>query len=123
MLGGRVLTARAGGWIVPVLAASDTETQIQVPFGARGSFAGRWHSKPGSGSYRVALPLEGVSPAIFVDRDGTPLVTNADTGVLLDAMNTAHSNSRVQILTTGLGRVRPEWPSGVAGSARRLHRR
>jgi uncharacterized protein (TIGR03437 family) len=34
--------------------------------------------------------------------------------VLLDAMNTAHSNARVQILTTGLGRVRPEWPAGRA---------
>jgi uncharacterized protein (TIGR03437 family) len=114
VLGGRILTARAGGVVVPVLASSDTETQIQVPFAARGSSLGL-ALETGRGSYRVALPLEGVSPAIFVDRDGSPLITNADTGVLLDAMNTAHSNSRVQILMTGLGRVRPEWPSGVAG--------
>jgi uncharacterized protein (TIGR03437 family) len=114
VLGGRVLTARAGALNVPVLAASEAETQIQVPFGVLGSSLAL-ALETGQGSVRVALPLEGVSPAIFVDRDGTPLVTNADTGVLLDAMNTAHSNARIQLLTTGLGRVRPEWPAGIAG--------
>jgi uncharacterized protein (TIGR03437 family) len=114
VLGGRVLTARSGGLNVPVLAASESETQIQVPFGVRGTSLAL-ALETGQGSVQVALPLEGVSPAIFVDRDGTPLVTNADTGVLLDAMNTAHSNARIQILTTGLGRVRPEWPAGIAG--------
>ena len=38
---------------------------------------------------------------------------DADTGVLLDAMNTAHSNARLQILATGLGAVKPDWPSGM----------
>jgi uncharacterized protein (TIGR03437 family) len=114
VLGGRVRIARAGGLNFPVLAASDSETQIQVPFGARGSSLSV-ALETGEGSYRLAVPLEGVAPAIFVDRDGTPLVLNADNGVLLDAMNTAHSNARVQILTTGLGRVRPDWPAGVPG--------
>ncbi|HVX65678.1 MAG TPA: hypothetical protein VHA11_03700, partial [Bryobacteraceae bacterium] len=114
VLGGRVLTAHAGALNVPVLAASESETQIQVPFGVRGSSLAL-ALETGQGSVQVALPLDGVSPAIFVDRDGTPLVTNADTGVLLDAMNTAHSNARIQLLTTGLGRVRPDWPAGIAG--------
>jgi len=113
VLGNRVLEVRGDGLNFPVLAASDTETQIQVPFGARGTSLSL-ALETGSGSYRVAVPLEAVSPAIFVDRDGTPLVLNADTGVLLDAMNTAHSNARFEILMTGLGRVRPDWPSGVA---------
>jgi uncharacterized protein (TIGR03437 family) len=65
----------------------------------------------------MALPVENVSPAIFVDRDGTPLVLNADSGVLLDAMNPARSSGRLQVLMTGLGRVRPDWPAGVAGPA------
>jgi uncharacterized protein (TIGR03437 family) len=52
---------------------------------------------------------------VFVHSDGTPLVLDADSGVLLDAMNMAHSNSRLQILATGLGQVRPDWPSGVPG--------
>ena len=112
VLGGRVSAAGAGGLQFPVLATSDTETQIQVPFTARGSSLAL-ALQTSAGSVRLAVPLESVSPAIFVDRDGTPLLLDADTGVLLDAMNTAHSNSRLQILATGLGAVRPEWPSGM----------
>jgi uncharacterized protein (TIGR03437 family) len=44
-------------------------------------------------------------------------VLNADSGVLLDAMNPAHSNGRLQILATGFGKVRPDWPAGMAGPA------
>ena len=47
-----------------------------------------------------------------IDRDGTPLVLDADTGVLLDGSNPAHSNYRLVVLATGLGAVRPEWPAG-----------
>ncbi|HOK44525.1 MAG TPA: hypothetical protein PLK67_01240, partial [Bryobacteraceae bacterium] len=36
-------------------------------------------------------------------------------GVLLDAMNPARSNGRIQVLATGLGRVRPDWPAGMPG--------
>lgn len=113
-LGGRVKAARSGDLNVPVLAASDSESQIQVPFAAP---AGPLSLSldTASGDVRVAVPLETVSPAIFVDRVGTPLVLNADTGVLLDGMNTARSGARLQILATGLGRVRPEWPAGVPG--------
>jgi uncharacterized protein (TIGR03437 family) len=62
----------------------------------------------------VGVPLEATSPAIFVDRDGSPMLLDADSGVLLDGMNPAHSNSRLQILATGLGKVNPAWPTGVA---------
>lgn len=116
VLGGRIRTARAGGLDFPVLAASDSETQIQVPFTARGGSLSV-ALDTGQGSLRVALPVENVSPAVFIDRDGTPLVLNADSGVLLDAMNPARSNGRLQILATGLGRVRPDWPAGVASPA------
>jgi uncharacterized protein (TIGR03437 family) len=114
VLGGRVRTANADGLNVPVLAASASETQIQIPFGVSGTSVSL-AVEVGKGSYKLAVPVEAVSPAIFVDRDGSPLVLNADTGVLLDAMNTAHSNSRLQVLTTGLGQVRPDWPAGVPG--------
>ncbi|MGD0015601.1 MAG: hypothetical protein ABSD56_14460 [Bryobacteraceae bacterium] len=114
VLGGHVLAARAGDLTFPVLAASETESQIQVPFSARGPSV--WLAlETGAGSRSLAVPVEEVSPAIFVDRDGTPLLLDADSGLLLDAMNTAHSNARIQILATGLGRVRPDWPAGVAG--------
>ena len=51
---------------------------------------------------------------IFVARDGSPMLLDADKGVMLDAATTAHSGTRIQILATGLGRVTPEWPTGVA---------
>ena len=69
-----------------------------------------------TGGARLALPplaLETASPAIFVDRDGSPMLLDADNGVMLDAMRPAHSNSHIQVLATGLGRVKPEWPTGL----------
>jgi uncharacterized protein (TIGR03437 family) len=112
--GARVGSARSGDLNVPVLAADSTGSQIQIPFDASGS------SLPlsidsGSGSQPLAaLPLESASPAIFVDRDGAPLLLDASTGTLLDAMHPAHSRARIQILATGLGRVNPDWPAGLA---------
>ena len=38
-----------------------------------------------AGSTTHTLPLQNTSPAIFVDADGNPLITDADTGLLLDA--------------------------------------
>src|SRR5439155_11159515 len=61
-----------------------------------------------------SLPLQAAAPAIFVDRDGSPLLLDSETGVMLDAMRPAHSNARIQILATGQGRVNPDWPTGLA---------
>ena len=41
------------------------------------------------------------------------MLLDADNGVMLDAMHAARSGTRIQILATGLGRVAPEWPTGV----------
>lgn len=115
-LGAGVRAARSGQTNFPVLAASEAESQIQVPFTVSGpSVSVALDTR--QGRVRVSVPVEGVSPAIFVDRDGTPLILNADTGVLLDGMNPARSNSRLQILATGLGKVRPDWPAGRPGPA------
>lgn len=113
VIGGRVDSARGGGLEYPVLAASDGESQLQVPFDATGpnvSLALRTNA----GLVTLGLPVRPVSPAIIVGRDGVPLLLDADSGLPLDARNAAHSNGRIQILTTGLGRVRPEWPAGLA---------
>jgi uncharacterized protein (TIGR03437 family) len=114
ILGAQVDTVRAGGIAAPVLAATASESQIQIPFEARGdrvalsgSFAGNRVSLP-------SLPLAVSAPVIFVARDGSPMLLDADKGVMLDAMTPAHSGTRIQILATGLGRVTPEWPTGVA---------
>ncbi len=113
VLGARVQWARAGGLNAPVLAASDTESQIQVPLEAQGTTLSL-AMQVDRGPFTLPLAMESASPAIFVDRDGAPLLLDADSGVLLDGMRPARSGARVQILATGLGRVRPDWPTGVA---------
>jgi len=113
VLGARLLKARAGVLELPVLHASEWESQVQVPFEVTGSVA-RLSLEASNGKMGVDLPLEEASPAIFVDRDGTPLLLDADTGVVLDAMHPARSSARIQILATGLGKVKPSWPTGMA---------
>lgn len=112
VVGGRVSSARAGSLNFPVLAASDAESQIQVPFDASGTSLSL-ALETGRGSFRFPLPLQPVSPAIFVARDGTPMLLDADSGLMLDVHNTARSGARIQVLTTGLGKVRPDWPTGL----------
>ena len=60
------------------------------------------------------IPLQSVSPAIFIDRSGAPMLLDHDSGLMFDARNMARSGSRIQILMTGLGKVRPDWPTGMA---------
>jgi len=113
ILGAKVDSVQAGGIAAPVLAAAGGESQIQIPFEAHGaalplaaSFAGAQLSLP-------SLPLAAAAPVIFVARDGSPMLLDADKGVMLDAMTAARSGTRIQILATGLGRVTPAWPTGV----------
>jgi len=112
VMGGRVETANAGALSFPVLAASDTESQIQVPFEASpASFS--LALQTGRGRFTLGLPVQAVSPAIFVNHDGSPMILDGDSGMMLDGRNTLHSGSRLQILATGMGKVRPDWPTGM----------
>jgi uncharacterized protein (TIGR03437 family) len=113
VLGARLLRAQAGYVDAPVLHASALESQIQIPFELDGQSA-QLSLEGSTGRYSLNFPLRKVAPAIFVDRDGTPMLIDGDGGTLLDAMSPARSNGRVQILATGLGRVRPSWPTGMA---------
>ena len=113
VIGGRVVAASGGTLNFPVLAAADDASQIQVPFEAEGSTVTLALQTPG-GRVPVGLSLQSVSPAIFVSMDGSPLLQDADSGLLLDARSAAHSNARVQIFAAGLGKVRPDWPTGLA---------
>lgn len=113
VLGSEVRRASSGGLTLPVLAAGPQESQIQVPFEVQGSRLDLSLDAL-SGRHELAIALRTVSPAIFIDRDGTPMVLDADTGVFLDAMNLAQPGARIQLLATGLGGVDPAWPSGLA---------
>ena len=114
VLGAHVTAARSGDANIPVLASDGTGTQIQVPFEAKGQTLALSLDSP-RGQIVAGFPLRDVSPAIFVDPDGTPMILDADSGTMLDASKPAHSGSRIQILATGLGRVNPDWPTGTPG--------
>lgn len=112
VLGGRVNSARAGNLDFPVLASSDAGSQIQVPFEVSGPSVSLGIDAA-SGRFRFPLPVQTVSPAIFIDAEGGPMLSDADTGLMLDARNMARSHSRIQVLATGLGKVQPDWPTGI----------
>jgi uncharacterized protein (TIGR03437 family) len=114
VLGARIQAARAGDLTAPVLAAGDTESQVQIPFEARGNSISLAVDAASGRLVLPSLPLLPAAPAVFVDRDGSPLLLDSESGVMLDAMTPARSNARIQILATGLGRVRPDWPTGLA---------
>ncbi len=112
VLGAAVRQGRGGAVSYPVLASTDHSSQLQVPFEAQpGVFqlalegaADRW---------TVPLTVKDAAPAIFVDEEGSPLVLDASSGLVLDPNVAVRARSTVQILTTGLGKVAPDWPTGV----------
>jgi uncharacterized protein (TIGR03437 family) len=111
--GAKVSAAQAGALAVPILEANDTESQLQIPFDSRGDALSL--SIESSAGPRTLAPLRmgSTAPAIFVGPDGAPMLLDTESGVMLDAMHPARSRSRIQILTTGLGRVVPDWPAGL----------
>lgn len=113
VLGARVDSAQTGNLAVPVLAANDTESQIQIPFNASGDSVALSFGSGSGARVLPAMPLLTASPGIFLNQDGSPVALDAETGLMLDAMNPAHTNSRIQILATGLGQVTPDWPAGL----------
>ena len=93
-----------------------------MPFEAKGTSVSL-ALEAASGRLTVGLPLQNVSPAIFVDPEGTPLIMDAETGVLLDANKPARANTRVQVLATGFGRVTAglaHWHGRAAGDPPRV---
>ncbi len=118
VLGAKLDTVRVGNLQAPVLASSASSTEIQIPFGARadtGASSLTVSGTSGGATFNFSpLTLSPVSPVIFVSADGAPMLLDADQGVMLDAANPAHSGTSIQILASGLGRVTPEWPSGLA---------
>ena len=113
VVGGRVSAARGGNLDYPVLAAGDDASQIQVPFAAAGPNVTLALTTL-EGQQRLGVQVLPVSPVIFVGGDGVAMLQDAQSGLLLDANNPARSGAHVQVFATGLGRVRPEWPTGLA---------
>jgi uncharacterized protein (TIGR03437 family) len=110
--GGRVSSARGGNLDYPVLQVLGNDSQIQVPFEAVGPSV-NLALQTTNGVVNRELPVQPVSPGILVGLDGVPMLWDADSGLPLDSRNGAHSNGRLQIWATGLGKVRPDWRAGV----------
>ena len=119
ILGAQVTAVRAGDVTVPVLSATPGASQLQVPFNVEGNSLALVTGTAAGATGKVFAPLQvtATAPAIFVGPDGTPMLLDADSGVMLDAMTPAHAGSRIQILASGLGQVAPEWPAGLAAPA------
>jgi uncharacterized protein (TIGR03437 family) len=86
-------------------------SQIQVPFEAVGPTVSL-SLETTSGRTTRDLPVLPVSPAIFIGPDGVPVIFDADSGLPLEG-NVAHTGQRLQIMLNGLGKVRPDWQTGV----------
>jgi uncharacterized protein (TIGR03437 family) len=112
VIGARVDGATGAGLNYPVLAGDETESQVQVPFEAVGPSVAL-ALRTATGTVTRDIAVQAVSPAIIVNRDGGPMLWDADTGLPLDIRNVAHANGRMHIWATGLGRVRPDWPTGM----------
>ena len=113
VLGARVTSGTANASGLPVLNSTEAESQIQIPFDSSGDSL-ELVLNATEGRVVFGLPLEAVAPAILVDRDGTPMLIDAASGLQLDAMHPARPAMRVQVLMSGLGRVQPDWPTGLA---------
>lgn len=113
VIGARVDSARAGDLTAPVLHAGPLESQVQLPFELAGTGVIVALNSP-AGRVQIGMPVSETSPSIFVDRDGSPLILDGETGLVLDPATPARSNSLIQILATGLGKVAPNWPTGLA---------
>jgi uncharacterized protein (TIGR03437 family) len=116
VIGGKVTQVRAGERTAPVLSRGEREIQFQLPFDLDGSSV-TLALEAESGVVESRLPLLPAAPAILVDRDGTPMLMDSASGAMLDAENPARPGGVVQILVSGLGRVQPEWPAGLAAPA------
>ena len=115
VMGAEVTRAQASGATAPILASGAERSEIQIPFDVQGSTLNvSVEARGRTAPLQFGLPLQQASPAIFLDRDGAPMVLDAESGVMLDALTPARSGNRIQVLAAGMGRVRPEWPVGVA---------
>jgi uncharacterized protein (TIGR03437 family) len=98
-----------------VLSSSAVEAQIQVPYEAAGASLNVTAQRTGASALSFGVPLFDTAPAVLIDDEGFPVLVDADSGMQIDALNPMRPGAHLQILTTGLGRVKPDWPSGVPG--------
>lgn len=113
LVGARAASAAAGGRPAALLDSNDDQSQIQLPFEITGASVSV-SVEAGARRLDFGLALAPASPAILIDHEGTAMILDADTGAPIELMNPARPGMTLQILMTGLGRVTPSWPAGLA---------
>jgi uncharacterized protein (TIGR03437 family) len=112
VLGTGVNRATGAGAAYPVIASSDQSSQMQVPFDTvSGTLS--LALEAGGNRWTVPLVVKDAAPAIFVDSEGAPLILDAESGLVVDPNVAIRAASSLQLLATGLGKVVPEWATGV----------
>jgi uncharacterized protein (TIGR03437 family) len=111
VLGEKVNAVTGGALQFPVW----NNSQIQVPFEAVGPTVSL-ALETTAGTMTRDLQVLPVSPAIFVGPDGVPVIFDADSGMPLEG-NVAHTGQRLQVMLNGLGKVQPDWHTGVTAPA------
>ncbi|HVV47984.1 MAG TPA: hypothetical protein VHC72_22390 [Bryobacteraceae bacterium] len=114
VLGTSVKQATSGQNSYQVLLSTDQSSQLQVPFEITPGALQLTVQRGDGGLWIAPLNVKQASPAIFVDADGAPMVLDAASGLVIDPGTPIRAGSTIQLLATGLGRVTPDWPSGVA---------
>jgi uncharacterized protein (TIGR03437 family) len=113
VLGASVKEAASGQNAYKVLDSTGQSSQLQVPFEVTPGTLQLTVQRSDGGLWVAPLNVKQASPAIFVDADGAPMVLDAASGLVIDPGTPIRAGSTIQLLATGLGRVTPEWPSGV----------
>jgi uncharacterized protein (TIGR03437 family) len=112
VIGATVRQGFNGGTAFPVIAAGNLSSQLQVPFESpSGLFSISLQSE--TDRWTVPLTIKDASPAIFVDAEGSPLILDSASGFVMDSKVAVHAGSSIQVMATGLGKVMPDWPTGV----------
>ena len=126
ILGSAVESVTANSLRAVVLSSTPAEAQIQLPYDVAGDSLRLVANRANAAPLVFGLPLRATSPSVLIDGDGFPVVIDADSGVQIDALNPVHPGARLQVLASGLGRVRPDSARrparpGVAPAGGRRH--
>ena len=110
-LGGASVTVN--GIAAPLLYASPTQINFQIPFEASAGSAVIALSVNGAPAGSITVPLFAAVPGIFLQPSGYAAVVNQD-GSINSADRPAPVNSFISAYVTGLGNVSPAVGSGAA---------
>jgi adhesin/invasin len=106
----------AGGLSVPILYASPTQLNIQIPYEASAGSVALTVTAGGVAAGNKTLSLSALAPGLFLLPQGTAAALNQD-GSVNSQTRPASVGSIVSAYLTGLGPVNPSIATGAAAPA------